>query len=631
MAPGDCAKMGLMSRLAGGGWGRSTLLAVLLILVATLLAYSGSLFNGFLVDDANIILNNHILYRTASISELLRTPFLTGYYRPLVLISFYLDHRVWGLCAVGFHLTNIILHFFNAVLVFLLLHRLFRDRAPALVAGLLFAVHPIQTIPVNNLSDRGNLFLVFFSLLSLLSLARTRDDKRSLFFFALSFVFFLAALLSRENAVFLPLTFWLWLFMEKRPLRRKGAVFLCACVITSLLYLAVRSRFFPFFSPSRHIPLSWESVSAFSFVIVTYLRQLIWPSAILFIREVPRAAVGSWTYPALLAGITGLTVWGARRDRFILFAALWFLFWAAPLYAFMHFRPNAGLMMQDNQLYLGFLGPIALLAWAAFRLRQAVSKKIWGLFLTAILIAYAAHAQALSLPYRDTKSFLLDWQRHDPDSRIVALNLAGLYFEEGKNDKALDLYKQSLTGYPPHDVIAYINMASLHARRNEYAQAKARLEQAKTLSPGMWKIYIHLAFLSEMEGDLPAAEAWFAVAARKAPLSPDPPHFFMDYLKRCKRFSEAETIGLDLFQRFPQFYPIAHSLIDLYLEQDDSGKALTTARRFIDGNKNKAVLALPLADLFHERGYATQAHALIEHAGADETQPKGRPRNVGSP
>src|SRR5262249_36459551 len=79
----------------------------------------------------------------------------SGYYRPLVLVSFIVDYQVWGLNPFGYHLTNLLVHLCTVLALFLLLEKLLRDAVPALAGSLLFALHPVQTSAVAWVAGRN--------------------------------------------------------------------------------------------------------------------------------------------------------------------------------------------------------------------------------------------------------------------------------------------------------------------------------------------------------------------------------------------------------------------------------------------------------------------------------------------
>ncbi len=132
------------------------------------------------------------------------------FFRPLPLLSYWLDIRIWGLHPAGFHLCNLMLHLANACLVAVFfrepLQRIGTHRAQvvALVAGLIFLVMPSHSEAVDWISGRPDLLVTFFLLLALLAFTRhlLRPRAATLTMFAAAFAL---ALLSKESALILPL------------------------------------------------------------------------------------------------------------------------------------------------------------------------------------------------------------------------------------------------------------------------------------------------------------------------------------------------------------------------------------------------------------------------------------------
>jgi len=111
------------------------------------------------------------LVRSVSLVEIFSQPFWKGfasegagsYFRPLTILTYALDHAVYGLSATGFHTTNILLHSLVAVLVFLLVMRLVKSDHVALIAGLIFAVHPALSEAVSSISARSDVLVTGFT------------------------------------------------------------------------------------------------------------------------------------------------------------------------------------------------------------------------------------------------------------------------------------------------------------------------------------------------------------------------------------------------------------------------------------------------------------------------------------
>lgn len=201
-------------------------LHLLIITVLVLGAYVTALKAGFLaMDDVSIM--RVIQSGNVSISSLLFSP-AHDYYRPLTILSYLADFLLFGSNPAGYHLTNILLHLGNALLLYYLATTLVgKDRdsgSYSLLAALLFALHPINSEAVVWISARTDLLCCFFSLICLNILIRRSSDVTPLVFMGL-FLSCLFSLASKESSLFLPLLALLYFILE----RKKSTAKKCDC------------------------------------------------------------------------------------------------------------------------------------------------------------------------------------------------------------------------------------------------------------------------------------------------------------------------------------------------------------------------------------------------------------------
>jgi len=208
----------------------------LIIAAASAAGHLSSLRGGFVSDDLEFVVQNpHI----RKLSHLPQAFYSRAYYsssgkfsiyRPIASATFAVDYAVWGLKPLGFHLTNLVFHTLNACLVLAVARWVLTSHVAALLAAMLFALHPMQTEAVTWVAGRSNTLFLFFSLLSFLAFARggvvapTTDHRppttrpasaRSLL--VVSLAFYALALLSKEMAIVLPLLLLLYALCFARP------------------------------------------------------------------------------------------------------------------------------------------------------------------------------------------------------------------------------------------------------------------------------------------------------------------------------------------------------------------------------------------------------------------------------
>lgn len=221
-----------------------------------LLCFANSLFNDFTYDDHAIVRKNPRIQSLANFREIWLTdwwyqptedeplpePGRDRLYRPLTLFSFALNCAVHDLRPLGYHLVNVLLHAGVSLLVWWFARRLLRDQATAVVAAVLFAVHPVHSEAVAGIVGRGEILAAGFVLLGLLALlprSGPPDGKRAL----LAAPLFLAALLSKETAVCFPAVALVTLHAANRGRRLGGRWWLrqvAVLLLPLVVYLPLR-------------------------------------------------------------------------------------------------------------------------------------------------------------------------------------------------------------------------------------------------------------------------------------------------------------------------------------------------------------------------------------------------------
>src|SRR5213079_2437497 len=182
----------------------------------TILVYRPAWNGGFLWDDDDYVTNNELLTAPDGLRRIWFSLDSPSQYFPLVYTTFRIEHRLWGLNSTGYHWVNLVLHVANALLVWLVLARL---KVPgAWLAGAIFALHPVQVESVAWITERKNVLMGFFFLLSLLSWTGfvEAQPRRMWKFYALVLVFYVLALSAKSTACTLPAALLLILWLQKR-------------------------------------------------------------------------------------------------------------------------------------------------------------------------------------------------------------------------------------------------------------------------------------------------------------------------------------------------------------------------------------------------------------------------------
>ncbi len=179
-----------------------------------ILAIAGALYAPILgfgfnlaTDDVLFVLQNPFI-RDTSFKGLLAVVSSPGHVygeiQPIPYLSFWTDYALFGTRATGYYLVQMMLHLLNVTLVFFLMRSLSQNQLIALVAALIFAIHPLQVDTVAMVNQRKTLLFSFFSLCSLLACFRWEESGAKTAY-ASSLIFFCLALLSKATAVIVPL------------------------------------------------------------------------------------------------------------------------------------------------------------------------------------------------------------------------------------------------------------------------------------------------------------------------------------------------------------------------------------------------------------------------------------------
>lgn len=535
--------------------------------------YGGSLSHGWVWDDHPVIEHNELFARPRSASEVFHALAhpergMEGAARPVFLASLLLDRRLWGLEPGGFHLTNLLLHAANACLVSAAALSLSAPPAAAVLAGALFAVHPVNSEAVSLPTFRPDLLCALFMLLGLLSWRRARRARSGageaawLCACALSY---LLGLLSKEMAASLP---GLLLLGEaafprggqERPLSRKGlaaalAVF-CAAAGAYFFYRSPRAGYQALApaAPSAPLPApgagggridaprlnrkaatpsppQWESlyknrtqnVMTMCGVFAEYERLLVWPSGLKADRvpDVISSPADARLWLSLLAllGAAALAGWAWRRGaRLVFFGLGWCALSLIPVSnAVPLYNPIA-----ERYLYVVTIG-LALAVGSALEaagraLADRLSKPGWAPLLgVLVLLPLTIETRLRERDWRSDQALLGSEAADADDSARVSYNLGVLAQKRADYAEAARRYERAIALNPRY-VEALVNLGGVRERQDRPDDALALYRRALELHPTTDAPYLIYSRLLRQQGRLQDA---FDVCQRLVREHPD--------------------------------------------------------------------------------------------------------------
>ncbi|MCA9401053.1 MAG: glycosyltransferase family 39 protein, partial [Candidatus Omnitrophica bacterium] len=240
------------------GYAMRTWVFAVALFALIILIYYPTLQAGFILDGHYVIEANPNIKSVSRLPDVFLEDMFSAYkyqqvkhltyYRPMVKISFMLDYFFWNVQASGYRITNILLHYANSLLVYLLIAHLFRDRRLGILTAFLFAILPVHEWVVGYAVGRGDLLQTLFSLLTIYTLVKGLE-MRKLRLYTISVGFYICGLLSREVTVLLPVLLMSFIAFYEKSLRR-GIMLSIPYWFMGGLYILTRSLVFPIFDKS---------------------------------------------------------------------------------------------------------------------------------------------------------------------------------------------------------------------------------------------------------------------------------------------------------------------------------------------------------------------------------------------
>ena len=463
-----------------------------LVAAATLLSFLSSLDNDFVNWDDTVFVTQNSLIRDLSwnnVKEIFSAPVIKSY-DPLVPLSFSLDYALWGLNPFGYHATNVLLHLGNTLLVFLLVLRLTGHLLPALVASLLFGVHPLHVESVTWVSGRRDVLSILFFLGSLLCYLRYQENRRSRFYI-LSFVAFVLALLAKPMTVTLPFIMFLCDYLSERAwttrtMLEKVPFLIMSAVISVVTILTHQSPRGPY---ALYISALGDNLLIACWGLVFYLGKTLAPVQLSafypYPAEINLHLPTFFSPPILLIALTG-GVWVSRRyTRKVIFGSLFFLLTLLPV---MNIIPFGGVAAADRFIYLPSIGLFYLAGLAfqrmyAWKVRWEKAKRVsLTLFLGLTVFALGALTWQRSDVWQDSETLWLSVIELYPEVPHAHNNLGNTYLKRGNLNEAITEYKKVIL-LKPMDALAHNNLGAAYLRKGNLDAAIAEFKKAITLNP----------------------------------------------------------------------------------------------------------------------------------------------------
>ena len=529
-------------------WTRtSVLLGALLIVILTFVTYLPAWHGDFIWDDDYYLTNNPLLTAPDGLQKIWFSLQSPSQYFPLVYTLFRIERAFWGLNPTGYHFVNLFLHVANALLVWRLLARL---KVPgAWLAGIIFALHPVQVESVAWITECKNVLMGFFFLLTLLNWIEFIDPKKPSrpFFYALALLFYALALSAKSTACTLPVALLLILWWQRKPIAWPRILQTAPFVLLGLAMGIIAIWWERFHQGTRGTSFTLnplERVLVASRAVWFYLGKLLWPADLMF--SYPKWNIDtsdSIAYGWILAtGALGVVIYFARRKagRGIEVATIFFVATLAPMLGFIMLYTFRYTFVADHYQYLACLGPIALLCAGIVRWTEANERGRYLRWIPAALLiaTLSLLSWRQSSNYRDIETLWRATIAKNPGCWMAYNNLGSRRLEERRHDEAIGYLEKALE-LKPDLAEAQYNLGNCFLAKGESARAIQPYQASLQVRPNDTKTRTNLAICLATIGRTDEAIAEFEETLRSDPGSAEA-HYNLGYLfKQLGRQDEA--------------------------------------------------------------------------------------------
>lgn len=477
------------------------------LILSGLLIYLPILWFDFVYLDDNVLIlqDASFLSNLANILTIFRQDVFHSasqaavYYRPIPTLTWMLDFQIAQTAPWFYHLVNLWLHLIATILV-LFFCRQFSPRLPAFLAALIFLVHPALTPAVAWVPGRNDSLLTIFALAAFLLLRYfpAKEYWQNGLILLGHLLFLLIALLTKENALLIPLVFLLYLALRSRRqlFTKKTALLILGWLVVVAIYLQLR-RLALFGSPPLDWPAIFRHLLAATPALLVYFGKIFLPVN-LSVYPILIDSPLFWGIIALAAFVFWLII---RRQyinwRLFGLGAVWF--WLLLFSSFVRTDLKAELPLLETRLYLPLPGMLLmLLSMGLFNQRYLVYLLIIAGFFSGIVVAYSQN-------FRDRRAF---WQQaviSSPRSAFSHNNLGAMYFLDTEMLSAAGEFLEARR-LNPTEPLVHNNLGLIYFNRGQLELAEQELLTEISLNPDYSDAHFNLALVYEQQKKIDQAE-----------------------------------------------------------------------------------------------------------------------------
>jgi len=612
------------------------------IVLLTIAVYVPALQGDFVWDDDDYVTENRMLRSAEGLRHIWFTLGATTQYYPLVYSTFWIEYHLWGLNPVGYHGVNVLLHALAAILLGVALRRL--SVPGAWLAAGIFALHPIHVESVAWITERKNVLSAVFYLTALLAYFRfcppnadERPSRHRGWYYTLSLMLFLLALLSKTVTCSLPAAILLVLWWKRKRLGvRQIAPLLPMFILGALLGLttAYIERVHLQAEGGEWAMTAIERCLLAGQVVYFYAGKLLWPTQLTFIY--PRWDIDStlgWQYLYPLTAMTTVVTLGLLRKRIgkgPVVATLFFIGTLGPALGFFNVYFMRFSFVADHFQYLASIGLITLFAATLttvirFLPPQVLPKRdtqpshtsianiASHLIPAIIIVVLGIRTLNQTMIYKDVETLWRDTLSKNPNAWMAHNNLGSVLAKHSRLDEADRCFAEA-TRLKPNFALAYKNRGNICLKKGQLKEAASFYIKAQKVQPTFAEAYNNLGNVRLRQNRLEEADALFAEAIRHKPDLVIAYHNRGHICFKQGRLEEAAAFFRKALELKPDFAGAHNSLASVYNKQERFAEAARHYKLALALDPSDPRTHYNFANLLIKQNQSQQARQQLQEA-----------------
>jgi tetratricopeptide (TPR) repeat protein len=505
------------------------LLLYLFLALATFIAFEQTHRNDFInYDDYQYVTENWYVQKGIGL-ESVKWAFTTGQegnWHPLTWLSHMLDCELFGLNPGWHHLTSVLFHIANTLLLFWVLKKMTDAIWPSLFVAAVFALHPLHVESVAWIAERKDVLSGLFWMLTIVCYIRYTEQP-SIKRYLLVFVVFALGLMAKPMLVSLPfvlllLDYWplgrlQWGHQTNnqewsawRLVREKIPLFILT-IASSVITFIVQQK-----GGAMDVGESYSLGVRISNALVCYIGyiiKMVYPVRLAVLYPHPGANLPMWQVIVsflIIVVISAVVIYAGRRRRYLAVGWFWYLGTLVPVIGLVQVGAQA---MADRYTYLPSIGIFIMVGWglgevaAKWRERETVLGICAGVVLAAFLIC-----TRIQVRYWQDSSTLFRHTLEVTDNNYIMHNYYGRALRErGQLDESIKEIGESLR-LNPNYAGAYNSLGITLQTQGKLDEAVKQFRQALRLNPDFAKVHNNLGIVLAKQGNLDEAIAHFVKA-----------------------------------------------------------------------------------------------------------------------